>query len=297
MTFRKSLHNTLKYTRMRSGNPCAIHLCPVWITLEGVFIMNAGKGKMLREFQGRRILWINPVPLDMYLYQASSVEILRYMAQKGHSSVLITSRSMNAVRSENPKVRIISVPLRYVPFLSSAMFAISLFLFLPLYLVVLDPHFIIVTQPEVSLLGFMPSLLFSKMRKIRSLLDVRSTPVETAGFRGFQQKLWFSLSIVVAKKLFDGMTIITPLMRKEICNAYEMDPRNVGIWSSGVNTGLFDPENNTSEGVKLKRELGLSDKFVVFYHGVFTVTRGLKETIESMKILGPDCSKDRKSVV
>ena len=47
----------------------------------------------------------------------------------------------------------------------------------------------------------------------------------------------------------------------------------------------FNPENCTSDGLELKRKLGLSGKFVVFYHGVFTATRGLKETVESMKIL------------
>lgn len=262
--------------------------------MRAMLVLNAGKQKKLREFrmnvQGKRILWINPVPLDTHLYQASSVEILKHMAERGHSLALITTRSANVVRSENPRARIIPFPLRYVPFLSPIMFTVLLFFFLPLYIIVSDPQFIIATQPEVSILGIIPGLVLSKIKRTKSVLDVRSTPVESSGFRGSQQKLWFSICIVVAKKLFDGMTIITPLMRKEICDAYAIDPCSVGTWSSGVDNRLFDPESHVSEGARLKRELGLSGRFVVFYHGVLTATRGLTETVETMRTLGPDCS-------
>lgn len=238
----------------------------------------------------RRILWINPVPSDVSLYVASGLEIWRHMAKRGYSLVLITTRSKKALRFKNPKVRVISIPLRFVPLLSSVMFAVGLSLFLPFCIVVSEPHFVIVTQPEASILGFIPSLLFSKIKKTKLVLDIRSTPVDPAGFRGFQQKLWFVISVLVAKKLFDGMTIITSLMRKEICNTFEIDPCSVGTWSSGVNTRLFNRENCTSDGKKLKIQLGLSGKFVVFYHGAFSATRGLKETIESIRMLRPDYS-------
>jgi glycosyltransferase involved in cell wall biosynthesis len=258
---------------------------------ERVSGMNAGKRKKLRGFQGKRILWVNPAPPDVFLYQASSLEMLRHMAERQCSIVLITTRSRNVARLENPsRARIVSVPLRFVPLLSSVMFAIWLFLFLPIYIIVLKPDFVIATQPEASILVFIPNLLFSKIKKVRFVLDVRSIPVETAGFRGFQRRLWFNASILVAKKLFDGMTIITSLMRKEICNTFEIDIGNVGIWSSGVNTRLFNPESCASDGAKLKRKLGLSGRFIVFYHGVFTANRGLEETVESIKTLRPDYS-------
>ena len=172
---------------------------------------------MLKRFQGRRILWINPAPLDVHLYQSSSLEILKHMEKRGHTLVLITTRSKNEAqlsRALNPRVSIVSVPLRSVPLLSSVVFTIWCFLFLPFYIIVANPHFVIVTQPEASIVSLIPSLLFSKVKKRRFVLDVRSIPVETVGFRGFQQKLWFSISILVAKKLFDGMTIITQPMRR-----------------------------------------------------------------------------------
>jgi glycosyltransferase involved in cell wall biosynthesis len=238
----------------------------------------------MNELQ-RKILWINPITFDMFLHQASSLELLRSMEERGYASILITARSKRPIQIENSRARIISVPLRFVPFLSSLMFAVALLIFLPICILVSAPQFLIFNQPDLSILSLIPNLLFSKIRGIKFVLDIRSIPVETNGFRGFQQKLWFGISVLVAKKLFGSMTIITPLMREEICNAFEIDPCSVGILSTGVNIGLFNPENCTSDGIELKRKLGLSNKFVVFYHGVFTATRGLKEAVESMKIL------------
>lgn len=235
----------------------------------------------------RRIIWINPVTFDE-LHQTSSLELLRHIDERGYNSILIAVRSKRPMQIENSRARIISVPLRFVPFLSSFMFAIGLLIFLPFCILIFAPQFIIVNQPDLSILSLIPNLLFSKLRRIKFVLDVRSIPVETNGFRGFQQKLWFGISALVAKKLFDGMTIITPLMREEICKTFKIDTCSVGTFSTGVNIDLFNPENYTSDGRELKRKLGLSSRFVVFYHGVFTATRGLKETMGSMKILGPN---------
>jgi glycosyltransferase involved in cell wall biosynthesis len=140
-------------------------------------------------------------------------------------------------------------------------------------------------DPDVSLLSSIPSLLVSRFKKIMFILDVRSTPVEAVGFRGFLTKFWFSASILVAKKLFHGITIITPLMRKEVCDNYDINPNKVGVWTTGVSANLFDPKNRISQGKELRRSLGLSGNFVVFYHGVFTSTRGLTETIKAVRIL------------
>ena len=81
------------------------------------------------------------------------------------------------------------------------------------------------------------------------------------------------------------MTIITDLMKKELCESYSINPDNVGVWTSGVSTTLFLPEAYAAESVDLKKRLGLCPRFVVFYHGGFSNNRGLIETVESMRIL------------
>jgi glycosyltransferase involved in cell wall biosynthesis len=163
------------------------------------------------------------------------------------------------------------------------MYAIVLWFFLPFYIIVSKPDFVML-NPDVTIFSSIPGLFASRFRKVKFVLDVRSTPVET-GFRGFQRSVLFTASVLIAKKLFDGLTIITSLMRKEVCNKFDIDPSKVGVWTSGVSTKLFDPENCISDSKELKRKLGLAGKFVVFYHGGIDLTRGLTETIEAIKTL------------
>jgi glycosyltransferase involved in cell wall biosynthesis len=162
------------------------------------------------------------------------------------------------------------------------MFSLTLFFFLPFYVIIAKPNFII-TQPD-AILGIM-SGLFSKFKRVKFILDIRSPPVEIGGFRGFLQNLLFITSIAIAKKIFDGITIITPLMKEEFCQRFDVNPKLVGVWSSGVSTTLFNPKICASEGADLRRKLRLSKKFIVFYHGVFSANRGLKETMEAMSIV------------
>jgi glycosyltransferase involved in cell wall biosynthesis len=164
------------------------------------------------------------------------------------------------------------------------MYSVTLLFLLPLLVVFSRPDFVIM-EPDVSALGSIPTILVSKFKRVKFVLDIRSTPVEIVGFRGSIRKIWFSVSVLLAKKLFDGMTIITPLMKKEVCSRFNINPAKVGVWTSGVSDSLFNPQNLISESAELKRKLGLIGKFVVFYHGVFTATRGLQETIKAMKIL------------
>ena len=237
------------------------------------------------RFQERKILWINPLTLDAGLHKADFLDILTALAERGYRNCLIAIRSRKIFRfDENSRIRIISIPLGNVPVFSRVMFAITLFFLLPIYIISFKPDFIIL-QPDMSILSLIPELLFYRLKKVKFILDIRSTPVETGGFRGFLQKFWFAPSILVAKKLFNGITIITPLMKREVCESFHINPNKLGVWTSGVSTALFNPRNYISESIELKRKLGLSGKFVVFYHGVFTASRGLTETIKAMKIL------------
>ena len=237
------------------------------------------------RFRQRKILWIDPLILDAGLHKADFLDILTALAERGYHSCLIAIRSRKIFRfDENPRIRVVSIPLGNVPVFSRVMFAITLFFLLPIYVIIFKPDFIIL-RPDMSIPILILELLFCRLKKVKLILDIRSTPVETGGFRGFLQKFWFAPSILVAKKLFNGMTIITPLMKREVCESFHINPNKLGVWTSGVSTTLFNPRTYISESTELKRKLGLSGKFVVFYHGVFTASRGLTETIKATKML------------
>lgn len=225
------------------------------------------------------ILWIS-----FWLDNPALLNILRQFAEFGHEVSLISVQTKNVPRIRNARMRIISVPLRHVPLILPVMFTIFLFFYLPIFIIISKPD-VIIMEPYVHILSAFPQILISRFKKVKSVLDVRSTPVETTGFRGFLQTFWFSVSVLTAKKLFDGVTIITPLMKKEVCCRFNLDPARVGVWTSGVSDSLFNPQNFISESAELRRKLGLTGKFIVFYHGAFGATRGLQETIKAMKIL------------
>ena len=255
-----------------------MHLKPYSMIIE--------KGNNQRNSRERKILWIQPTFGDKALHKMAGLEVLRQLAKRKYSIYVIgtTSKEKVLFRFENSQVRIISIPLKSVPLILPVMRTFLLLFFLPIFIITLKPDFII-EAPDVSILSLIPTLIFSKLKRVKFILDVRSIPVETFGFRGFMLNFWFTASVLVARKFFDGMTLITSSMKEEVCTRFHINPKNVGVWTSGVSTRLFDPSKYISEKSEFKRKLGLSAKFVVFYHGVFSATRGLTQTVEAMKIL------------
>lgn len=235
-----------------------------------------------------KIAWISFLFLDLNLHRTSQLEILKNLEKHGYKTNLVALYSKNKVQTGKLPGNITSIPFRYLPGISPLMFSILLFFYLPFYIVISKPD-IIIAEPDVSIIGFISSFPFLKSKRIKLILDVRSTPVETRGFLGKIRTLFFSISILVARKLFNGMTILTPLMKKEVCQKFNINPKFVGVWSSGVSADLFDPSIYSSDGEKLRRKLGLSKKFVIFYHGIFSENRGLNETIDSMNIVKYKC--------
>jgi glycosyltransferase involved in cell wall biosynthesis len=210
--------------------------------------------------------------------------ILNQLSEMGHLPSIISVQAKNLFRTKSAKVRILSVPLKHVSLFSKVMFAIILFFYLPICIVNSKTNVVII-EPYPQILSAFPSLLVSRLKKVKFILDIRSTPVETEGFRGFLTRFWFSVSVLIAKKLFDGMTIITPLMKREVCYEFNVDPARVGVWTSGVSDTLFNPENLATRSTELRKKLELTEKFVVFYHGAFSATRRLSEVIKAMEIL------------
>lgn len=238
------------------------------------------------DLQKVTTLWISPTILDLELHKTGLLQISEHLAQLGHKTHLVAVRSKNIQQNENSQVHMIPIPLRYIPIISRIMYSMALMLLMPILLILLRPDFVIM-EPDISILSSIPSLLISRLKRVKFVLDIRSIPVETTGFVGFLTKAWFSVSVLLAEKLFDGMTIITYLMKNEVCRSFDLDPENVGVWTTGVSETLFNPRSSFSGSPILRKKLGLEGKFVVFYHGVLTATRGLTETIKAIRILEP----------
>lgn len=222
--------------------------------------------------------------VDLSLHKTSQIQILTNLAELGYDVFLIALHSAKKYQFKNSKMHVTSIPLRFVPLISRIIFAFLVLVFLPFYILYLKPDFII-TEPDVTVFGLIPIHLFPRSIRPKIVLDIRSTPVETTGRRGHRYTLCFYTAVYIAKKLFDGMTIITHPMKKKICDRFNINSRLVGVWSSGTSLTLFRPEKNVDKGKMLRKKFGLSRKFIVFYHGNFGSCRGLVETINSIEIL------------
>jgi glycosyltransferase involved in cell wall biosynthesis len=233
----------------------------------------------------KKVLWVSWWRLDMDISKTSQIEVLKHLARRGYDVHLIATHSKSHYRLRTPEVNIVSIPLRYVPIVSVIIYDIMLFFTLPVYIAILRPDFI-VTDPEGPIWGFLSTLPFSRLRRFRILLDVRSTPVETVGLRGYLLRVFFfNISIYVAKRFFDCITIITSLMKEEICKSFTVDPNFVKVWTTGVSITLFRSEKHVYARNELRKKFGLLNKFVIFYHGAFTPSRGLQETIAAVSMV------------
>jgi glycosyltransferase involved in cell wall biosynthesis len=233
----------------------------------------------------QNILWWKPWLGDTALHKMADLEIAEKLAQRSYNVFLIVPTTKKKICILNGKnVRVISIQMNFLPLISPIARCVLTLLFLPFLIITKNPDYVI-GEPDVSILGFLPAIIICKLRRIKLVLDIRSVPVETFGFQGFMINLWFNFSVSVCKNFFNGMTVITSLMKDELCSRFNLKINKIGVWTSGVSMELFEPAIYAPCAVLFKNRLGLSSKFIVFYHGKFSPSRGLKESVKAMKKL------------
>lgn len=243
------------------------------------------KSEIISEnYKNKTLIWITFLVLDLDLHKTSRLEILENLSKKGYKVYLIAVCSKRKFIMKYENINIITIPIRYVPVVSQLIFAIFIFLTLPYYIFVLNPDYI-VTGPGLGFLGFIYLPFLYYYRNFKIILDIRSHPVETFGFKGYIFNQFFNISVIYSKRFFDGMTIITNSMKMYICNKFNINTNFVGVWTSGVSLSLFDPKKHLKDGKFLRQKFGFNDKFIVFYHGNVGINRGILEWVKSIKFI------------
>jgi len=237
-----------------------------------------------------KIVWVcYPQILDLHtLHGSERIERLRYLSKEGNDVYLIAADFEKEHYQRNSNLNLISIPLRRVPFFSFIMYGLVLFFFLPPYLVKTRPDFVI-SDPSTALFLIWKPVL-SRLLKFKMILDIRSTPLNMGEVLDYLRSICFTISVCIAKRMFDGMTIVTPMMRKEICQAFNISPKWVGILSNGVSDEFLTYEGEDRDRTALRKKLGLSNRFVVLYHGALRArTGGLVESIKAIALLKKCC--------
>jgi glycosyltransferase involved in cell wall biosynthesis len=233
---------------------------------------------------GKKVLWITELVFDQELQKTTQLEIMRYLAQRGNDVYLFGTHSRKLCQSNDQRVHVCSLPMRQVQLIRPFLLGVALFLFMPIYLLLKKPRYIIVGA-GLPILALVWKPLLSFCTKSKVVLDIRSPPVEAQGISGCLRTLVFDISLVIAKRLFDGITTLTGPMRETISAKYNIDPRWIEVSTSGVSTSLFDPSRFSQAGPQLRGRNDLVGKFVVLYHGTATARRGIVESVESIEIV------------
>lgn len=232
------------------------------------------------NMQGKSILWLSSLILDMHLHKTTQIEILQALAERGHKVHLVASYSSMKNLHELENVKTTQIPLRYIPIFSTTAYVLFLLLYMPLFLLRWRPDFVIV-EPLTAVIGVQSRFLLPRSKTV---LDIRSGPVGSR--KHTSTIIFFSIAIIIARKFHQGITTITSLSKKELCEKYKIDSKLVGVWTSGVSKERFSPKKYSAS--KIRKDLGLDDKFVVFYHGYLGRERGIIETIKAVELLKND---------
>jgi glycosyltransferase involved in cell wall biosynthesis len=227
------------------------------------------------------ITWISFLTLDQDLHSSSRVENLKQLSQMGHKVNLIVLHSKRKTATHD-LLNIISLPMRYIPKLSPIIFGIAIFLYLPFHLIQQKPDFIILDPYTVNL-GMLWSPIF-KLAQTKFVLDIRTTPINDSKLK----TILFHLTMMISNR-FDGLSIITNGMRDEVSNNYGIPKNRFNVRSDAASLDVFSPKNISKDKItQLRKILGLSDKYVIIYHGSMTKARGIIDLTYAMKKIGKD---------
>jgi len=235
-----------------------------------------------------RIIWLSALVFGRDTV-TSRTEMTRALSQLNAEVYLFGISSRGNDPEESDK-HFVLFPMRFVPMITQGLYLLALFFSMPFYIIMKNPDYVITGPDTTAIIGFALKLFFPQAR-FKVVLDIRSTPLKHPVLQSYPKRgasqarahmFLFSLSLSLAKKKFDGITIVTELMKKEVCDRFDVNPELVGVWTGAVSTSIFNPRSFDEK--EIKRSLGLGGKFVIFYHGKVRA-QGLVETFKALGLL------------
>ena len=231
-----------------------------------------------------RILWVMKKQFDVAGNSSARIEMIKQLERLGHSVIFLTGYRRHKETYGIDNIHFVPT-IRYA-YCFQATFDLSLAVLLPVYILRWNPD--VVIMDPTTFVSPLVLCLFRKIRsaRMRTILDIRTIPVETVGFSGWLNCLLFGISMQYARFLYDGVTTITPYMSKHLKTKYKLNHNKTGIWASGASLEHFDPSSiNLEKRNDLKKRLGLEGKFIALYHGSISAHRGLNKVIEAVRLL------------
>ncbi len=240
---------------------------------------------MTRRKTASGILWVGFLITDMFMHKSTQLEVLKNLVRLRHKVSLLATYSKEKMPSNYYGVCINLIPLRYFPVLATIFFALCTTILFPFYVLAKRPRYIIV-EPGLTILVVLWKPLLHLI-DVKFILDIRSTPVEVVNWRRRLTAMWFNVSAISGRNLFDGITTLTSRMKQELCDDFHIVSDRIGVWTSGVSPEIYAPEK--FDRIRLRKELSWEDRFVVMYHGSLDPHRGVIEVVKAIELARAEC--------
>lgn len=230
-----------------------------------------------------RILWVNHIFLDTDLYATFPTQIIYSLRKRGHKvHLVVPSITLNGDDRLTEDTKFL--PTTRLPTLSSLTFFLRLLFYLPKAIKKERPDVIVGNIYEY------PGLIVTKLfRKTKLVLDVRDS-VTAHPDGGLVERILYYTALKLANRLSDGITVASVDLKEELC-AYGINRSHMAVITNGVSLDFFDPDKNIAISKEIRKRLGMSEKFIVMYHGSLNPQRGLQQAIKaiaSVKLKHPD---------
>ena len=226
-----------------------------------------------------KFLWIAQRDLCNDLNVSTWIEMAKSLIKRNHEVTLIALATSNQkYRHSAPGLTIKQIkainqfPLVAITFNLQVLFRSFFWVFR------VRPD-VVMTHP-ITAIFLLPIILVTRIfkSKVKFVLDVRTLPIRFINLNDTIKNNLVYLSIWLGKHFFHGTTVITPSLLRIINERFQLDQAKTGIWMSGVNIEVFNPEDSIAA---LQERSG--QKIIVMYHGALAENRGLLETIAAMR--------------
>ena len=137
------------------------------------------------------------------------------------------------------------------------------------------PEVVIATSPQ--LLVGLSGWWISKLKRAQFILEIRDLWPESLAAVGVGNSSSWLHRILgrIAAFLYrraDHIVVVTPAFRERLISQWRVPSEKISVVQNGVEADVFCPR----ESGRLRRELGLEDKFVVSYVGTLGLAHGLE---------------------
>jgi glycosyltransferase involved in cell wall biosynthesis len=227
------------------------------------------------EMDAMKILYVLPRTVDTVLQNTTENEIARAIGRLGHSISTVLAFVSRKIELDGFTSAV------YVHTPGRSLWPRFRFHWIMLKeMIRFDGDVIFVSYSGAHLIPF-AQLARVGRKKMVYVIDVRSVPVDIGrDWRSIVMVARYRLGLFVANWLCDGLTVITPMLAETLQDKVRRLSGHIGYWSSGVDLEQFDPT-----GPSLRRELGLTGKKVIIYHGDLSPNRGIQGVVHAVDIL------------